>query len=61
MKSLQPLFIFLGMIILYPLLFGLAYLLWNVNHAVALIVLFIGLSADVLGGLELLNRTLSHL
>lgn len=61
MKNLQPLFIFLGMIILYPLLFGLAYLLWNLNHAVALIVLFIGLSADVLGGFELLDRTLSHL
>ncbi|MFB2934452.1 hypothetical protein ACE1B6_04175 [Aerosakkonemataceae cyanobacterium BLCC-F154] len=61
MKSLQPLFVFLSMILLFPLLFGLAYLLWNVNHAVALIVLFIGLSADLLGGFELLDRTLSHL
>jgi len=60
MKALQPLFIFLSMILLFPLLFGLAYLLWNVNQAVALIVLFVGLSADVLGGFELLDRTLSH-
>lgn len=60
MKDLLPLLIFLSMILLAPLLFGLAYLLWNVNHAIALIVLFVGLSADVLGGFELLDRTLSR-
>ncbi|WP_416674950.1 hypothetical protein [Egbenema bharatensis] len=60
MKALQPLFIFLGMILLFPLLFGLAYLLWNVNYTLALIVLFVGLSADVLGGFKLLNRALGQ-
>jgi hypothetical protein len=48
------------MLILFPVLFGLAYLLWNVNHFVALMVLFIGISADLLGGFELLDRALSH-
>ncbi len=60
MKDLQPFFILLGIILLFPLLFSIAYLLWNVNHAIALTVLFIGLSADVLGGFKLLDRTLSH-
>ncbi|WP_416666769.1 hypothetical protein [Egbenema bharatensis] len=60
MANLQPFFILLGIILLFPLLFGIAYLLWNMNHAVALTVLFVGLSADVLGGFKLLDRALSR-
>jgi hypothetical protein len=60
MKDLQFFPIFLGMLILFLVLFGLAYLLWNMNHLAALMVLFIGISVDLLGGFELLDRTLSH-
>ena len=60
MKNLQFFLLLLGMLILFPVLFGLAYLLWNVNHFIALMVLFIGISADLLGGFELLDRALSH-
>jgi hypothetical protein len=60
MKDLQCFWIFLGMLILFPVLLGVAYLLWNMNHLAALMVLFIGISVDLLGGFELLDRTLSH-
>lgn len=60
MKDLQFFLIFLGMLILFPVMFGLAYLLWNMNHLAALMVLFIGISVDLLGGLELLDRGLSQ-
>lgn len=48
------------MLILFPGLFGVAYLLWNMNHLAALMVLFIGIYVDLLGGFELLDRALSH-
>jgi len=60
MKDLQFFLVLLGMLILFPVLFGLAYSLWNMNHLAALMVLLIGISVDLLGGLELLDRTLSH-
>ncbi|GAB4367428.1 MAG: hypothetical protein Kow00121_05760 [Elainellaceae cyanobacterium] len=56
MKALQPLLVFLSIIFLFPITFGLAYFLWEVNHVLALTILFIGLSLDILGGFELLDR-----
>jgi len=60
MKDLQFFLVFLGMLILFPVLFGLAYLLWNMNHLAAVMALFIGISVDLLGGFELLDRTWGH-
>lgn len=51
---------FFGMIILFPILFGLAYLLWNMNYLAALLLLFIGLSTDILVSLKLIDETLNH-
>lgn len=61
MKVLQPILVFLGIILLFPVAFSLAYFLWNVNRVLALSILFIGLSADLLGGFEILDRALSHI
>lgn len=60
MKGLHPFVVFFGILILFPVLFGVAYLLWTVNPLVALAVLFLGISVDVLGGCQLLSRTLNH-
>jgi hypothetical protein len=60
MKGLHPFVVFFSILILFPMLFGLAYLLWNVNPLVALAVLFLGISVDVLGGCKLLSQTLNH-
>lgn len=60
MKGLQCFLIFLGMMILFPASFGVAYLVWQMHPFVALVVLFLGLSTVLLGGFETLDRALSH-
>lgn len=61
MKGLQLLLVFTGMLILFPVLFTLAYLLWNVNYVASLLILFVGLSIDLLGGFELLDFILNRM
>jgi hypothetical protein len=60
MKGLHPFVVFFGILILFPVLFGLAYLLWTVNPLLALTALFLGIAVDVLGGCQLLSRALNH-
>ena len=59
MKNLQCFLVFFGMLILFPVVFALAYSLWNVNHFVAAMILLIGLSVDLVAGFELLDRALN--
>jgi hypothetical protein len=44
------------MVLLPPLLFGVAYFLWPVSYAAAIALLFTGLIADLVGGFELLDH-----
>lgn len=60
MEDARCLLIFLGMILLVPLWFGIAYIFWNISHWLALAVLFIGISADLLGGFTILDQALSR-
>ncbi len=60
MRDPESFLIILGTILVFPLLFALAYLVWNTNPIAALMLLFIGLSADVLVGLQILDKRLSH-
>ena len=60
MRGFQCLWIFLGMFMLFPVVFGIASWLWNINYLAALIAVFVGISIDLLGGFELIDRTLSQ-
>jgi hypothetical protein len=57
-KDIRCPLIFLGILLLVPLVFVAAYLLWPTNHLVALLILFLGISADILGGFSILDRAL---
>jgi hypothetical protein len=59
-KDTRCLLIGLAMVLLVPLLFGMAYLLWPVSYFAAIAVLFIGFSIDILGGFEILDHLLSQ-
>jgi hypothetical protein len=48
------------MVLLAPLLFGMAYLLWPVSYSAAIVVLFIGFTIDILGGFKILDHLLSQ-
>jgi len=48
------------MFMLFPVVFGIASWLWNINYLAALIAVFVGISIDLLGGFELIDRTLSQ-
>lgn len=58
-KSLVILVI-LGMAILLPILFGLAYFLGDRNYIIALLLLFGLLSTDIFVSLQLIDKTLNH-
>lgn len=55
-KDIRCISIFLSMILLAPLLFGIAYFLWSINYWVAIAFVFTGLVADLLIGFELLDQ-----
>jgi hypothetical protein len=59
-KDARCILIFLSMVLLAPLLFGVAYLLWPMSYLAAIAVLFIGFTVDILGGFELLDHALSQ-
>jgi hypothetical protein len=59
-KDTRCILIFLTMLLLAPLLFGMAYLLWPVSYFAAIAVLFIGFTIDILGGFEILDHLLSQ-
>jgi hypothetical protein len=51
-KDTRCIVISLTMLLLAPLLFGIAYLLWPGSYFAAIAVLFIGFTIDILGGFE---------
>jgi hypothetical protein len=55
-KDIRCILVFLSIVLLAPLLFGVAYLLWPVSYAAAIAVLFTGLIVDLVGGFELLDH-----
>lgn len=48
---------FISLIIMIPLVFGLAYLLWETNPAMAIAIVFIGILSLLLEGRRVLNLT----
>jgi hypothetical protein len=59
-KDMKCVLIALVMVLLAPLLFGVAYLLGPGNVFAAIAVLFIGFTADIVGGFKILDHTLSQ-
>lgn len=49
-KDTRCILISLMMVLLAPLVFGIAYLLWPVSYFAAIAVLFIDFTIDILGG-----------
>jgi hypothetical protein len=59
-KDMKCVLIALVMVLLAPLLFGMAYLLWPGNVFAAIAILFLGFTADILGGFKVLDHTLNQ-
>jgi hypothetical protein len=60
-KDMKCVLIALAMVLIAPLLFGFAYILWPKSLLAAISVLFIGFTADILGGFKVLDYTLNQL
>jgi membrane-anchored protein YejM (alkaline phosphatase superfamily) len=60
MRDISWLLVFLMMLLFIPILFGLAYLCWDISHWLATAVLFIGVSADIIGGFKILDQQLNQ-
>ena len=56
-KLLVP---FITLLIMTPLIFGLAYLLWKTNSAMAIVIVFIGISSLLLEGMRVLNMAVAR-
>jgi hypothetical protein len=59
-KAMKCIFLAVAMVFTAPLLFGIAYLLWPKYIFTAIAVLFVGFAMDLVGGLKILDYTLSH-
>ncbi len=60
MRDVNWLMVFLMMLLLVPILFGLAYLCWDVSPWLAIAVLFVGVSADIIGGFKIVDQQLNQ-
>lgn len=60
MQETKAPIVFIGMLLFFPILFGVFYFVWPINHLVAFLILCLGLSADVVGGCKLIDQMLSH-
>ena len=58
---MKPFLVFLGVIFVLAILFGLVYLFWDVGYIIALMLLFMGLSTDLFVSLKLIDKTLKHI
>ncbi len=56
MQELKFLVPFMGLLIAIPLVFGLAYLVWNLSPFAAAMVLLVGIVGLLLETLRVLNR-----
>jgi hypothetical protein len=59
-KDMKCVLIALAMVLTAPLLFGLAYLLWSNHLFAAILLLFVGFTADLVGGFKVLDHALSQ-
>ena len=58
---MKPFLVFLGVVFVLAILFGLVYLCWDVGNIIALMLLFMGLSTDLFVSLKLIDKTLKHI
>lgn len=59
MRNIKCPLILLGMLLFLPLLISFSSLMWHASHLLAISILFIGFSADLLGGFKILDQIMS--